>query len=63
MSEEILYNVIVEEGHSCPGSLLQALVSAHTATNDVICHPLQKTRLFLKTEEHLKTISSKDMNH
>lgn len=28
VSEEILYNVIVGEGHLCPGSLLHALVSS-----------------------------------
>lgn len=43
VSEEILYNVIAREGHSCPGSLLHTPVSSHTATNDVICHPIQKT--------------------
>lgn len=53
VSEETLYNAIVGESHSCPGSPLHALVSSHTATNDVICHPLQKTHtlageIFLK---------------
>lgn len=43
VAEEILYNVIVVKGQSCPGSPLHAPVSSHTATNDVICHLLKKT--------------------
>ena len=37
VGEEILYNVIIGKGHSCPGSLLHGPVSSHAATNDVIC--------------------------
>lgn len=58
VSEGLLYNVIVGEGHSCPGSLLHALVSSHTAhkwrhlssVRDFTSQKVQQSRRTNKTE-------------